>query len=561
MRFRARKFLSLIDREIKGVHQAALLLGIMGILTKILALIRDRILAAQFGAGRELDIYFAAFRIPDFIFTLSLFVTAGSSLIPAFLKEISKGKNEAKIFLGKITFIFSIFIFFLSVVSFFLAPYLVRFIAPGFNNEEILFLTTLTRLMLFSPILLGFSNIISIIIQSFQKFFVYSLSPLVYNIGIIIGIIEFYPRIGNIGLALSVVLGATFHLIVQIPSLLKSGIFPKFSFPIFTAEIKKTFANGFVRTAGISLNQLVLIILIAFASFFGAGSIAVFNFANNLQSIPLSVVGLSYSIAAFPALSRFAVNGSRKEFLEHISVALRHIIFWSIPISAAFIVLRAQIVRSVLGAGNFGWAETRLTAASLAIFSVSIVAQSLILLFSRAYYAAEITKRPIIINIFSSILIILMSFVFVFFLSHDYFYKYFISVFRVKGLENIRVLSLPAAYSFGSLVNVFLLWKFFVKDFGVINGEVMKSLKENLISGVVFGAVSYFGLQIFSRVFNLSTFFGIFFQGFFAGVLGFVSAFFVLYLFKNKELLEITYSLKTKFWKTKIIGEERDPFV
>ena len=104
------KIFKIFDREIKGVHQAALLLGFMGILTKFLALLRDKILAAQFGAGRELDIYFASFRIPDFIFTMTLFITASASLIPFFLKEVEKGEEKARVFLGRIYTIFLVFI-------------------------------------------------------------------------------------------------------------------------------------------------------------------------------------------------------------------------------------------------------------------------------------------------------------------------------------------------------------------------------------------------------------------------------------------------------------------
>lgn len=554
------KIFKMFDREIKGVHQAALLLGFMGILTKFLALFRDKILAAQFGAGRELDIYFASFRIPDFIFTMTLFITASASLIPFFLKETEKSEEKARIFLGRIFTIFLVLISVILIAAFFLAPYILKFITPGFNESEIQTMLILTRIMLLSPLFLGLSNVSSIVIQSFQKFFIYALSPLLYNAGIILGVVLLYPRFGIKGLAYGVAAGAGLHFLAQIPSVLKLKYLPKFSLKIFTPEIKKPFFIGFFRTLGLTLNQIVFIILTAFASALPVGSISVFNFSNNLQSIPLTVIGLSYSVAVFPVLSRSIVLNRKDDFLESVSSAARHIIFWSIPLSVIFIVLRAQIVRVVLGAGVFGWTETRLTAASLAIFSVSITAQCLILLFSRAFYAAEKTKTPLLINIVSSFCIVFSSVVFFFILNgSNVIGDFFSRVMRVYGF-NSKILSLPAAYSIGSLINAFLLWKFFKRDFGAIDGQFKKSLGENLIASIILGLVSYLGLRIFIFIFDIHTFFGIFFQGFFAVLAGGAAHFLALRFFKNKEIKEITASLKSKFWKTPFVSGNEERF-
>lgn len=551
------KFLKLFNREIKGVREAALLLGVMGILTKIFALVRGRILAAKFGAGAELDVYFTAFRIPDFIFTLTLFITASAVLIPVFLKESLKGDEQSRIFLGRIIFIFLFLIILIIGVVYIFTSFFVKFLAPGFNESQISVLVTLTRIMLFSPLFLGLSNIASIVTQSYQKFFVYALSPLFYNFGIIFGATAFYNRYGVKGLAYGVIFGAAMHFLIQIPTILNLKIIPKFSFSlknIFTPEIKNSFGIGFARTLGLTLNQLVLIILTAFASFFGEGSISVFNFSNDLQSVPLTVVGLSYSLALFPVLSKFAIHNQKEDFLKNVSMATKYILFWSVPVSVFFIVLRAQIVRVIYGAGSFGWTETRLTAASLAIFSVSIAAQSLILLYSRSYFAASITKRPLIINIASSVSIIIFSFAFLMLLNNVLINDYFRAFFRVGGLNDIKILVLPISYSLGSLINIFLLWKYFKKDFGFINSGVKNSLRQIIVSSILGGVVAYFSLKLFSKIFDLNTFFGIFFQGFFSGILGLIILSAALNYFKNKEFKEISVSLKSKFWRAQVVS-------
>ena len=164
-------------------------------------------------------------------------------------------------------------------------------------------------------------------------------------------------------------------------------------------EVKSVMALSVPRTLTLSANHLVLLVFGSFASLAGEGSISIFNLSFNLQSVPLSIVGVSYSVAAFPILVRMFSNGERDAFIEQTLSSLRHIIFWSLPVMVLFIVLRAQIVRTVLGTGEFGWPETRLTAAALALFSLSILAQSVILLVVRGYYAAGRTKVPLVVNL------------------------------------------------------------------------------------------------------------------------------------------------------------------
>lgn len=545
----------MFNMEVKGVHQAALLLSISSILSKMLALMRDRLLAVNFGAGAELDVYFAAFRIPDFVFTLTIFMTAGASIMPIFIKEASQGKERANVFLGGLVVFFIIFIMIFLGLAFFIAPILSKSIAPGFNDKQLANLTLLTRIMLLSPLFLGLSNIISIAIQASQKFFIYALSPLIYNGSIIIGILFFYPLFGFKGLAFGVVLGALLHFLIQMPSLISLGFVPKLNFKL-TRILKEAYYISFYRTLGLSFNQIVLILLTSIASTLGSGGVSVFNLANNLQSIPLSVVGISYSIAALPFLSKFFVNNHQKEFLSHVSLAVRHIIFWSFPFSILFIVFRAQIVRVLLGAGMFNWNDTRLTAASLALFSISITAQSLIVILSRAYYAAEKTLKPLLINALSSSFIIFISLTLIAFLKrYDVLKEFFGRILRVDSINNIEILVLSLSFSLGSIINAWLLWKYFVKDFGNFEEGILRTVRDIGAGGLVLGFFSYFGLRLFSFVFNTHTFLGIFLQGLLSFILGTAAAVLLLLFLNNKEFQEISSSLKTKFSKHIILKE------
>jgi putative peptidoglycan lipid II flippase len=307
----------------------------------------------------------------------------------------------------------------------------------------------------------------------------------------------------------------------------------------------------------LGVSQIAIIALLGMASFMKEGSIAVFNFSFNLQSVPLSIIGVSYSIAAFPTLARLFSTGEKNKFMEEIVISARHIIFWSIPISVLFIVLRAQVVRTILGAGEFNWDNTRLTAAALALFAVSVVAQSLILLFVRGYYAMGNTKKPLIISSISGVLIIVLSFIFIKIFEACPQFQYFIgSLFRVDDIAGISILMLPLGYTTALLINGLLLWISFGREFEGFTRSLTATLFQSFSASVVMGFVAYLGLNIFDDWFNLNKLYGIFLQGLFAGILGIIAGVIILKLLGNKEIQEIWTTLHHKIWKAKPLPAE-----
>ncbi len=559
-----KRILNFVYKGFDGLHEAALLLALSSLGSQVLALFRDRLLAGKFGAGLDLDIYYASFRIPDlvYVFAVSLVVSV-SVLIPIFLGKLSDKKNtdaqrkeEASRFINSVFSIFAILILSLSVILFFAIPYLVKFIAPGFGENEAEKLITLTRILLLSPVFLGLSGIFSSIVQSFNKFFIYALAPIFYNIGIIFGIIFLYPAFGLNGLALGVLLGAFLHFAIQIPIVYKIGFLPKFEIVRNFSDIRKVFYLSLPRALGLSVTQFVFTIFVALASSISIGSITILTFAFNLQSVSLAVIGASYSVAAFPTLARFFTENRREEFLNHILIAGRHIIFWSVPLTGLFIVLRAQIVRVILGTGSFDWTDTRLVAAALAVFIFSLVSQSLVLLFVRGYYASGETRKPIVINIISSVIIIISAFVFIKIFDLLPSVRIFVEdLLRVEGVVGSTVLALPIAYSFGMLLNGIILWRIFERDFGRLSG-LRRVSWQSLTSAIVMGVVAYISLAIFNNVFDINTFLGILFQGLLSGVIGIVTGVSVLVVLKNRELDEIVVSFRHKFWRTKPIAPQ-----
>ncbi|MES3005973.1 MAG: lipid II flippase MurJ [Patescibacteria group bacterium] len=552
------RILKLFHQEIAGVHQAAFLIGFFTFLSQVLALVRDRILANHFGAGQTLDIYYAAFRIPDLIYAAVASLVSISVLIPFFSGIFERKKEEAAHLMSTIFTVFVGLMIVVSVVFWFIMPYITPLLMPGMKDPAVLDqLTLLARLLLLQPICLGISNLLGVITQISKRFFLYAMSPILYNLSIIFGLLFLYPIMGIQGVVVGVIIGGLVHFLVQVPFVAARGLLPRITFNIDRRVVWEMFKLSIPRTLTLSATNLELVFITSFASLITTGSIAIFSFSNSLQSVPFAIVGVSYALAAFPTLSAFIARGERAEFIEHVTTAARHIVFWSIPITALFIVLRAQIVRVILGSGSFDWDDTRLTAACLALFTISLVAQGLELLFIRAYYAAGMTKKPLFINLISSVITIGAPFFLLMAFNNYPMFKYVIeSAFRVEDIPGAGVLMLPLGFSIGTLINAFILWISFERDFGSLTHKVGKVLFSSFSAGVIGAFFAYIALNTVDERLNLDTFGGILTQGIIGGAVGIGITMLVFKLLGSTELGEVWRMFNQKLTKNKVVVAE-----
>lgn len=547
-------------KESSRITEAAFLIGLFALLSQFLGLIRDRSLAHVIGPSTTLDIYYAAFRIPDIIFASISTLVSITVLIPFFIDKIEhKDKESARSLLNQIFTVFSGGIAIIAILAFILMPFLSHYIAPGFSPDERASLIMMSRIMLLSPIFLGLSNLFSTITQLYKRFIIYAFAPICYNLGIIIGIYLLMPRLGTVGLSIGVALGALLHMSIQIPVLASHGFYPRLTTKIDWKEMRRIFMLSLPRTLGLSLSSITLSIIVAIATTLQEGAVSIFNFSFNLQAVPITIIGLSYSVAAFPSLSLAFAEGKIDLFKKQILSVARQIIFWSLPVMALFIVLRAQIVRVILGSGKFSWDDTRLTAAALALFALSVVAQSLIGLLVRGYYAAGKTRRPLVINlIFTALEVFLALALLYFFRNYDVF-RYFIeNLLRVPDVPGTELLMLPLGYSIGTIFNYYALWMLFKKDF-LPNGEGMplrRTLFQSFSAAVLAGTMSYGMLSITGNMFDINTTIELLIQGTFAGIVGIMVGGVILGLLGSEELKVVLGSLRKKIWKTETIVSE-----
>lgn len=440
----------------KTIAGAALIVSVAGVLSRLLGLFRDRILASKFGAGDELDIYYAAFRVPDLIYNFLIVGALSAAFIPVFTGLVAKKKKDKAWDLasGLLT-LQVIIVIVISAIFFFFAPALMRLITPGFHEEKIMHTAILTRIMFLSPLFLGISAIFGGILVSYKRFLIYSIAPIFYNIGIIIGALFFVRFMGVAGLAWGVVLGALMHFTLQFLAVKFVGFsyqFRKIKEIIKDANIRKVIRLMIPRSMAMGVSQINLLIVTIFASTLASGSLTVFNFANNLQSVPLGVFGISFSIAAFPKLSSLAARENMGKFNYVFSRTFKRILFFVIPSSLIIFSLRAEIVRAVLGAGEFDWEDTTATLWVLGFLSLSLFAQSTVPLLTRCFYALENTKTPFYAALISETINILLV---------------------VILIEKYQVLGLAIAFSLASIVNMLTLFFLLDKKFKNINKSKM----------------------------------------------------------------------------------------
>ena len=461
-----------LNSQTKTVTSAAGILAISALISRFLGLIRDRLLAGKFGAGPELDIYFAAFRIPDFVYMVLIAGGVVVAFLPLFSEYFSRDETESWQFTNNLLNIFLFFLILISLLLFIFTPTLVKLVAPGFNPQQMSLTILLTRLMFLSPIFFGLSSIFSGILQYFNRFLIYSLCPILYNLGIIAGIIFLVPYFGVLGVALGVILGAFFHFAIQIPSAINCGFKYKPIFNFRDPGIKRVFKLMIPRTFGVAAFQINLIVITAIASTLTAGSIAIFNFANNLQYFPIGIIGVSFAVAVFPTLSRAWAEGKREEFIEKFSSVFRQILFLTIPISLLVFIFRNLIVKIILETGQFGVFDTKLTATCLGLFAFSIFAQSLIPLFVRAFFSWQDAKTPTLITIFTVALNIGLAFSLTYFLTLPNLFSDFIkNSFNLTGIDNISVIGLPLAFSISAIFQFALLFILFYRRINLFKVE------------------------------------------------------------------------------------------
>jgi len=537
-----------LNHQTKRVGFAAVILALSHLISRFLGLIRDWLLARSFGAGLELDVYFAAFKIPDFVYQIFILGGIVATFLPLFSEYFSKDSDEAWEFTSNTLNVFLVLLTCLSSILFIFTPYITKLIAPGFNVWQINKTILLTRLMLLSPIFFGISSIFSSILQYFYRFLIYSFAPIVYNLSIIFGILFLSPRLGILGVALGVVIGAFLHFLIQIPSVINCGFKHRPILNFKDHKIKKVFLLMIPRAFGVSSLQINAIVINAIASTLAVGSISVFNFANNIRLFPIAIIGVSFATAVFPKLSRAWAENKKEKFINSFSLVFRQIVYLALPIVILMFILRDQIVNLILRHGQFSAGSAQLVSASLGLFCFGILFASLRPLFFRVFFSLKDTKTPTLLAVIFVIINIILSLVLINVLKPDSMRAIGLKDFLIKNfslyrVDDISVLSFPLAY-LASLALEFCLFIVFLRkklgDFGI--KKIINSFIKSLIAGILMVFVVQFSfLQIILIDSDL-------YQLILISFIGFLTYFIVTFIFGSDEIQKIKTLFFNKFF-------------
>lgn len=537
---------SYLTSEVRGLQAAAYILAFSSLLSSVLALLRDRILAHLFGAGIHLDLYYAAFRIPDLVFIAVGALVSAFMLIPEFSR---RSASDQRTYLDTIIVGFSALVAVVAGGAAFAAPGILQTVFPALAATSLEELTLLTRILLLQAVLLGFSNIAAAVTQYKHRYALYAASPIVYNLGIIAGAVALYPYFGLQGLVWGVVAGAMLHVAIQVPPIVKDGFLrrmPRFAEPsAFFATVQKSLP----RALALSMNQIAFFGLLSFAGALSVGSISVFMFAYNLQGVPLSIIGASFATAAFPTLATAYSRGDAEAFLQQVSLATRQILFWSMPTIALLVVLRAHIVRVILGTGAFDWTATRLTAAALALFALSLAAQGLTLLLIRAFYASGRTLTPFLISALSAGLTLILGSTFLGMVGNPSAGNFLEALLRVEGIPGTTVLVLALAYTTSSIISVLILALYFDARFRGFFAATRRAWWESLVAALGAGACAYATLHAIGDITLSSTLASVLLSGGSAGIAGCCAAALIYYALGSREFAENSAMLRKRLWR------------
>ncbi len=531
-----KKFLNGQSKTITG---AAIIISGASLASRLVGLVRERTFAHYYGVTNVMDAYHAAFRMPDLVYNLLIVGAISAGFIPAFTKLLTKdGRDKAWRLANNILNILGSVTLVLTILGIIFMPKIMPILAPGFSPATMQLAINFGRIMFISMFILSISMIMGTILQSLRSFLLFSIAPIFYNLGIIAGIIGLVPYFGLNGIAWGVVLGASMHFGLQFYGAYHHGFRWKNVFDLGDKTTLTVAKLMIPRTMALALGQINIVIITIIASTLPIGSVAVYNYANNLQGVPTGIIGIPFALAVFPVLSMAVAEKNKDKFIKNLTNTMRQILFLVIPISIIFLLLRAQIVRVILGSGQFGWEATVNTMDALAFFSLSLFAQSLIPLLGRAFYAMENTKTPFVIAIISELITIIAALIF---------------------KDMLGVAGLALAFSIGVIVNFTML--------AVSLRNITKNLDEQLIfsslwkisiASLCMALVIQFSKYPIVKIVNEEKFWGIFLQGFIAGTLGLVTYGLVCYILKLPEFIQFKNSFQRRWLKVRGIAVEEN---
>ncbi|EKE00043.1 MAG: hypothetical protein ACD_22C00100G0007 [uncultured bacterium] len=508
------------------ILSAAIVLAVATGINAVLGFVKSRVLTANFGTSTDLAMFYTADRIPNLIYSVLVLGALSTIFIPVFTQEYKKNKQLAWKTASSMINSSLIFFIVMGVVFYLFSYQIISLQALGkFSPEYIALGSNMMRIMLAAQLILVISSFFTSILQSFKYFLIPALAPIVYNLGVVFGTLLLAPKFGIYGPVFGVLIGATLHLLIQIPAMIKTDFRFSFSLNFKDKGIRDIFALMPPRIISVLIANVISTVNNSLAILVSATSVIYLKFAGQLQFFPVNLFGISIASAVLPTLSAETDDPNYKTFKKTFLTSLHQMFYLVIPISVILLVLRVPVVRLVYGVSRFPWEATVKTSYALAFYSISIFAESAVYILTRAFYALKDTKTPVLVSGVTIVINVLLSLLFI----------------KVFGFG---VWSVAFSFSITSIIDMLAMLYLLSKRVGGFGaGKLLIPFVKISYAAAVMGVCLYLPLKTLdefvfdtTRTFNLMLLTGI------AGALGMTAYLFFTKLFKVEEI-ELFYKL------------------
>lgn len=392
-----------------GMMRSAAIVAIAYVLSRVLGLLREMILARKFGTSPDMDAYVAAFRIPDFLFLVVMSGAFGAAFIPVFADFIDRNDRERASRLASAMLTWTgIGILVLSTIAFILASPLAHLVAPGYDSYTHDLTVELMRPLLLSPVFLGLAIACKGILEAQNQFAWPAFAPVLYNLAIIVGAFFFADEFGIMAVVWGVIIGALLQLVLQLPAVIRTGLTFRLTVDRTVDGLKDVFRLLGPRVIGLAAFQLNFIVVTALASILGGQYPSGLNYAWLLLMLPHGVLALSMSTVAFPSLAALFGRGDRDGFARLLDRTIRPLLFLSIPASVALVMIGRAVITIIFEGGRFTDQSTDIVSGAFTWFALGLVGYGLTEIITRVFYAMKDTRTPVITTILTIVLNIIL---------------------------------------------------------------------------------------------------------------------------------------------------------
>ncbi|MCP5468479.1 MAG: murein biosynthesis integral membrane protein MurJ [Deltaproteobacteria bacterium] len=449
--------------------------GIVSLLTlvsRIFGLARDSILALTLGTNLGADAFAVAFRIPNIFRRMFAEGNLTLSFVPVFSESLKSSQQQAKKLVNTTFTFLSLVLILLTLFGVIAASWWVFMAAPGFvQNPEKFALTRLLTQITFPYIFLVSLGALAMgILNSKKHFAAPAASPIFLNIGIILGAV-FFSRFfsePSIGVAWGVLLGGVFQLMIQIPSVMKYGFFPKIDFDFKDPQAKKVFKLMLPAMYGSAAYQVNLLSIYFLASFLREGAVSSLNYAGRVIEFPLGIFAISIATVLLPRFSDHAAQKRTEKLTSSLMQALNAVWWLNVPAMVAMVVLSKPITALLFFRGQFDLDSLKLTEQALTYYALGLPFVSGSRILTNAFYAMQDSKKPVIATNISVVVNILVGVALMFWIEH-------------RGLA--------LAVSIGAAVNFFYLLKYYREKAGALGlKKALRELTKVMLAAMVMGA-------------------------------------------------------------------------